>query len=159
MVLTVVMTFYLLSCDDAEYDLNNPFDPENMDLDPPALFFHPFEISADLGSPISVELYALELLPAAAAHLDVRYDWGSVSLDSVVPGPFFTGNNEPIEVTVDEQGILDIFIYYLFQICKPIRAMEGHYRLLQYIFQQFPKENLSYYLVPTQSSEISIMKT
>ena len=53
MVLTVVMTFYLLSCDDAEYDLNNPFDPANMDLDPPALFFHPFEISADLGSPIS----------------------------------------------------------------------------------------------------------
>ena len=107
-VFTAIMTLHLLSCGDAKYDLNNPFDPENMDLDPPALFFHPFEISADLGSPISVELYGLELLPAAAAHLDVRYDWGSVSVDSVVPGPFFTGNNEPIEVTVDEQGILDI---------------------------------------------------
>ena len=112
-VLTIVMTLHLLSCDDAKYDLNNPFDPENMDLDPPALFFHPFEIRSDLGSPISVELYGLELLPAAAAHLDVRYDWGSVSVDSVVPGPFFIGNNEPIEVNVDEQGILDIFIYYL----------------------------------------------
>ena len=60
MVLTVVVTLNLLSCDDAKYDLNNPFDPENMDLDPPALFFHPFEIGAGLGSPISVELYGLE---------------------------------------------------------------------------------------------------
>ena len=45
--------------------------------------------------------------------MDIRYDWGSVSVDSVISGPFFTGNNEPIEVTVDEQGILDIYIYYL----------------------------------------------
>ena len=41
MVLTVVMTFTYYH-DDAEYDLNNPFDPANMDLDPPGLF-HPFE--------------------------------------------------------------------------------------------------------------------
>ncbi len=109
----VVLSLFILSCEEASYNLDNPFDPENMDLDPPALFFHPFEINADIGNPISVELYGLELLPAAAAHLDIRYDWGSVTVDSVVPGPFFTGKNAPMEVTVDEQGILDIFIYYL----------------------------------------------
>ncbi len=110
---TIVLSLYLLSCDEAEYKLDNPFDPENMDLNPPALFFHPFEISTVLGSPISVELYGLELLPAAAAHLDVRYDWGSLAVDSIVPGPFFLGDNQPIEIAVDEQGTLDIFIYYL----------------------------------------------
>ena len=32
-----------VSCEDAEYELDNPFDPSNMALDPPALFFHPPE--------------------------------------------------------------------------------------------------------------------
>ena len=108
-----LVLFLLFSCEEANYELDNPFDPENMDLDPPALFFHPPEINAIVGSPISVELYGLKLDPAAAAHLDVRYDWGSVTVDSVVPGPFFTGENNPMEVTVDEQGVLDIFLYYL----------------------------------------------
>ena len=55
----------------------------------------------------------MELEPAAAAHLDIRYDWGSVTVDSVIPGPFFTGQNNPMEITVDEQGVRDIYIYYL----------------------------------------------
>ena len=33
------MIAVIFSCEDANYDLNNPFDPSNMDLDPPALFF------------------------------------------------------------------------------------------------------------------------
>ncbi|MDP6168923.1 MAG: cohesin domain-containing protein, partial [Candidatus Marinimicrobia bacterium] len=111
--LGLTLVILCFSCEDAEYELDNPFDPSNIDLDPPALFFHPPEISANIGDPISVELYGLKLDPAAAAHLDIRYDWGSVTVDSVVPGPFFTGENTPMEVTVDEQGILDVFIYYL----------------------------------------------
>ena len=105
--------FVIFSCEEAEYSLDNPFDPENMDLQPPALFFHPAQINTVIDTIISVELYGLELDPAAAAHIDIRYDWGSVTVDSVVPGPFFTGQNDPIEITVDEQGILSIFIYYL----------------------------------------------
>ena len=58
-------------------------------------------------------MYGLELEPAAAAHLDIRYDWGSVTVDSVIPGPFFSGQNNPMEITVDEQGELDIYLYYL----------------------------------------------
>ena len=54
-------TFLLFSCEEANYELDNPFDPENMDLDPPALFFHPPEINATVGDPISVELYGLKL--------------------------------------------------------------------------------------------------
>lgn len=103
----------LFSCEDAVYELDNPFDPSNIDLDPPAIFFHPPEINSGVGESISVELYGLELDPAAGAHFDIRYDWGSVTVDSVVPGPFFTGENDPMEITVDEQGVLDVFMYYL----------------------------------------------
>ena len=108
-----IATLILMSCENAKYSLDNPFDPENIDLRPPALFFHPPNILADLDTSISVELYGLELEPAAAGHLDIRYDWGSVTVDSVVPGPFFKGQNSPMEITIDEQGILDIFIFYL----------------------------------------------
>ena len=45
--------------------------------------------------------------------MDIRYDWGSIVLESVVPGPFYSGNNNPMEITVDEQGILDIFLFYV----------------------------------------------
>ena len=110
---TFIAPLILMSCEDAKYSLNNPFDPENFDLRPPALFFHPPNILAELDTSISVELYGLELEPAAAAHLDIRYDWGSVTVDSVVPGPFFKGQNSPMEITIDEQGVLDIFIFYL----------------------------------------------
>ena len=105
--------FLVFSCEEAKYSLDNPFDPNNMNLNPPALFFHPTQISTVIDTSISVELYGYELDPAAAAHFDIRYDWGSLTVDSVVAGPFFTGQNSPIEITVDEQGILSIFIYYL----------------------------------------------
>ena len=107
------MIAVFFSCEDANYDLDNPFDPSNMDLDPPALFFHPPEINASMGESISVEVYGLKLDSSAGAHFDIRYDWGSVTVDSVIPGPFFTGTNEPMEITVDEQGVLDVFIYFL----------------------------------------------
>ena len=112
---TLGLSFALLffSCEDAVYELDNPFDPSNIDLEPPAIFFHPPEINAGVGESISVELYGLELDPAAGAHFDIRYDWGSVTVDSVVPGPFFTGENDPMEITVVEQGVLDLFMYYL----------------------------------------------
>ena len=74
-----IIFLMLISCEEAEYSLDNPFDPENIDLRPPALFFHPPEILAELDTSISIELYGLELEPAAAA----------------------------------QQGVLDIYIYYL----------------------------------------------
>ena len=62
---------------------------------------------------ISVELYGLELGPAAAAQLRIRYEYEALEVDYVEAGPFFTGDNDPIEI-VDEpsDGTLDIFIYY-----------------------------------------------
>ena len=103
----------IFSCEEANYDLDNPFDPSNMDLDPPALFFHPPEINANEGELISVEVYGLKLDSSAGAHFDIRYDWGSVTVDTVIAGPFFKGANEPFKIAVDEKGVLDIFIYFL----------------------------------------------
>ena len=112
-VISLCLLVVTFSCEDADYDLDNQFDSSNIDLDLPALFFHPPEINTNLGESISVELYGLKLDPSAGAHFDIRYDWGNVTVDSVIPGPFFTGLNEPMEITVDEQGVLDVFIYFL----------------------------------------------
>ena len=68
----VFLSVLFLSCEDAEYDLNNPNDPENMDLDPPALFFHPGEINTKLDSSFTVQLYGLKLGPTAASHLELK---------------------------------------------------------------------------------------
>ncbi len=105
--------FVFFSCEEADYNLDNPNDPENMDLEPPALFFHPQVINTTINAPFSVELYGLKLKPAAAAHLDIRYDWGSVQIDSVVADTFFQSENNPIQIVIDEEGTLDIFIYLL----------------------------------------------
>ena len=113
MIIFTSLIIVMFSCDEAKYDLNNPNDPENIDLVPPALFFHPPVITASLGESISVELYGYKLNPAAAAHLEILYDWGSVQVDSVVPGLFFTGENDPVEIFMDADGILDVFLYYL----------------------------------------------
>ena len=105
--------FWSFSCQEAEYNLDNPFDPANMDLVPPALFFHPPKINASLGQVVSVELYGLELDSAAAAHLKVKYDWGRLKYEYITPNEFFTGINNPVEIIIQEEGLLDIYIYYL----------------------------------------------
>ena len=109
----IFFLFILFCCEEAEYSLDNPFDPENLDLTPPALFFHPSKINTVIDTTIAIEVYGLELDSSSAARLDIRYDWGSIVLESVVPGPFYSGNNNPMEITVDEQGILDIFLFYV----------------------------------------------
>ncbi|MBT5782784.1 MAG: hypothetical protein HOI03_06405, partial [Candidatus Marinimicrobia bacterium] len=61
LILAAVMIF---SCEEAVYTLDNPLDPTNMDLAPPALFFHPPEINVKLDTVVAVELYGLELEPS-----------------------------------------------------------------------------------------------
>ena len=85
-----------------------------MDLEPPALFFHPSEIDTKLDSSFSMQLYGLKLKPAAAAHLHIQYEWGSVQIDSVVADTFFQSLNNPFQIVDDDKwGTLDYFIYLL----------------------------------------------
>jgi len=103
----------LFSCEEANYQLDNVSDPWNMDLEPPALFFHPTNIPAPLGSEITVELYGYEIDSAAAARLDIRYDWNSLQFEGYVPGPFFNGDNNPIDIKINDAEGFDIYFYYL----------------------------------------------
>ena len=109
----ILILVFLFSCEEAEYILDNPSDPANMDLVPPALFFHPPEINVKLDTVVAVELYGLELEPAAAAHLKIKYDWGMLQYDSTKANAFFLGNNSPVVIDVPGQGLLDIYLYYL----------------------------------------------
>jgi len=109
----ILILVFLFSCEEAEYILDNRSDPANMDLVPPALFFHPPEIDVELGADVSVQIYGLELLPASAAHLKIKYDWGMLEYNSITANEFFTGINNPVVVDIPEQGLLDIYLYYL----------------------------------------------
>ena len=46
----------VISCNDASYELDNEFDPENLGLDPPTIFFHPAELSLTVGDTDSLAL-------------------------------------------------------------------------------------------------------
>ena len=72
---------YLLiinACEEAVYKFDNVNDPFNMDLEPPALFFHPSEIKTFVNSNDSLEVYGYKLDSSAAAHLEIIYDYGSI---------------------------------------------------------------------------------
>jgi len=109
----ISLIFILISCEDAKYKFDNKNDPLNMDLEPPALFFHPSKIETFINSHDSVEVYGYKLDSAAAAHLEIIYDYGSIIIDSISPGPFFTNLNDPIEVVIEEGNKIQIYIYYL----------------------------------------------
>ncbi len=54
-------SFMFFSCEEADYNLDNPNDPENMDLEPPALFFHPQEIQTNLDSSFCRHIFSKTL--------------------------------------------------------------------------------------------------
>ena len=102
-----------VSCEDAVYKFDNSNDPLNMNLDPPALFFHPSEIETFINTSDSVEIYGFRLDSTAAAHIEIVYEYGSIDIDSISPGPFFTNTNEPIEIMIMEGNKIQIYIFYL----------------------------------------------
>ena len=96
---------FLLSCDDANYQLDNEFDPENLNLSPPTIFFHPSQFeSIEVGSSDTLELYCYEVQNVAGAHLQIEFDAEIVSIDTVFYGDFFmNGVNSPIMFTDPER--------------------------------------------------------
>jgi len=107
------MIIFLLSCDDVEYQLDNEFDPENLNLSSPTIFFHPssFE-SIKVGESDTLEFYSYKVQNASGAHLQVEFDNEIISIDSVVYGDFFmNGINAPIMLSDQEDGFLNIYIF------------------------------------------------
>ena len=95
------------------YTFDNVNDPFNMDLEPPALFFHPALIETYTNSQDSVEVYGLQLDSSAAAHIEVIFEYGMITIDSISPGPFFANINDPFEIVIEEGNKIQIYLYYL----------------------------------------------
>ena len=72
--ITGFIILLFISCNDASYNLDNEFDPENLELDPPTIFFHPAEMSLTVGDTDSLELYCYEIDSVAGAHLQIAFD-------------------------------------------------------------------------------------
>ena len=104
-----------ISCNDASYNLDNEFDPENLELDPPTIFFHPAEMNLTVGDTDSLELYCYEVDSVAGAHLQIAFDSEVIEIDTVKYGDFFmNGNNAPIMLTDkgQEEGFLNVYLFY-----------------------------------------------
>ncbi len=107
--ITGFIILLFISCNDASYNLDNEFDPENLGLDPPTIFFHPAEMSLAVGDTDSLELYCYEIDSVAGAHLQIAFDSEVIEIDTVKYGDFFmNGNNAPIMLTDkgQEEGFL-----------------------------------------------------
>ena len=105
----------IVSCNDARYELDNEFDPENLGLDPPTIFFHPAELNLTVEDTDSLELYCYEVDSVAGAHLQIAFDSEVIRIDTVKHGKFFmNGNNAPIMLTDQgqEEGFLNVYLFY-----------------------------------------------
>ena len=105
----------IVSCNDARYELDNEFDPENLGLDPPTIFFHPAELNLTVGDTDSLELYCYEVDSVAGAHLQIAFDSEVIRIDTVKYGEFFmNGNSAPIMLTDQgqEEGFLNVYLFY-----------------------------------------------
>ncbi|MCS5653663.1 MAG: hypothetical protein NZ825_13570, partial [Candidatus Marinimicrobia bacterium] len=115
----------IVSCNDASYELDNEFDPENLGLEPPTIFFHfpsgkvnsdgIAEIDLSIGDTDSLELYCYEVDSVGGAHLQIAFDSEVIMIDTVKYGEFFmNGNTAPIMITDQgqEEGFLNVFLFY-----------------------------------------------
>ena len=109
----IFVLIFLLSCDDAKYELDNEFDPENLGLNSPTIFFHPPEFeSIKVGERDTLELYCYKVQNAAGAHLQIEFDSEIIQIDSVEYGDFFmNGTNTPIMFTDQEDGFLNVYLF------------------------------------------------
>ena len=112
----IFVLIFLLSCDDAKYELDNEFDPENLGLNSPTIFVHPPEFeSIKVGESDTLELYCYKVQNAAGAHLQIEFDSEIIQIDTVKYGDFFmNGNNAPIMLTDkgQEEGFLNVYLFY-----------------------------------------------
>ena len=123
-----IVVVLIVSCNDASYELDNPFDPENLGLEPPTIFFYfpdfesgkgnsdgITEIDLSVHAESSVELYCYQVDSAAGAHLQIAFDSEVIRIDTVKHGKFLmNGNSAPIMLTDQgqEEGFLNVYLFY-----------------------------------------------
>ena len=117
-----------VSCNDASYELDNEFDPENLGLEPPTIFFHfpsgkinsegIAEIDSRVTDRDTVELYAYGIDSVAGAHLQIAFDSEVINIvDVQVEGcEFFWNDSEQEPILLhdagEEEGFLNVYLFY-----------------------------------------------
>ncbi|MEE2877107.1 MAG: cohesin domain-containing protein [Candidatus Neomarinimicrobiota bacterium] len=107
-----------VSCDVPTEVYDNPLDEEaaeEVGIDTPALVFFPDKFEVTAGSSISIQLYALEVIDVAGAHIQLSYDKSLVSVNLINAGDFFSSTSDPVFIYEDDPdaGIIDIYTSFL----------------------------------------------
>ena len=107
------LAFVFLACElpDPEAIYDNPLDRDN--TSPSALVFVPGQSVTNLGASVAVEVYAFEVTGVAGIHAQIQYDNTKLGISNVTPGSFFSDAQPPGFVWEADNGILDIYTFYM----------------------------------------------
>jgi hypothetical protein len=112
----ILISFLFISCEIVDPELDNPLDTEanaEKGVAPPALVFFPDNVTTSTGGNAVVNVYALEVENVAGVVAKVSYDNTKLNVASVSPGSFFSDSQNPIFITEDNAGTLDIYSFYM----------------------------------------------
>ena len=115
----ILSLLFLFSCgkDIPEEDVfDNPLDEDEVTYDTPALTFYPVDISIDLGSSSTVDVFVLGVENLAGSYVSINYDKLKLQVLSMAVGEFF---DDAVQVPVfiaendAENGIVEINTSFL----------------------------------------------
>jgi len=115
----ILPLFFLFSCgkDIPEEDVfDNPLDEDEVTYETPALTFYPVDISIDLGSSQSVDVFVLGVENLAGSYVKLSYDKSKLSVLSFSVGDFFIDAAQaPVFIAENdaENGIVEINTSFL----------------------------------------------
>jgi hypothetical protein len=115
----ILPLLFLFSCgkDIPEEDVfDNPLDEDEVTYETPALTFYPVDISIDLGSSQTVDVFVLGIENLAGSYVRINYDKFKLSVLSIIVGEFFADAVQvPVFIVEDdaENGIVEINTSFL----------------------------------------------
>ena len=118
-ILLILPLLFLFSCakDIPEEDVfDNPLDEDEVIYDTPALTFYPLDISIDLGSSSTVDVFVLGVENLAGSYVRISYDKLKLSVLSMTVGEFFADAVQvPVFIAENdaENGIVEINTSFL----------------------------------------------
>ena len=126
-LISICLLFILITnCTVYDNNFDNPNDNEAnevLGVFPPSVVFFPKEQTKTIADIISIGAYAVfsdtSIVSFSGAHLNIKYDDSLLELDSLAPGWIGPGSitdsnkTTPLFTYVEDQGVLDIYAYYL----------------------------------------------
>ena len=115
----ILPLLFLFSCgkDIPEEDVfDNPLDEDEVTYETPALTFYPVDISIDLGSSQTVDVFVLGIENLAGSYVRINYDKLKLSVLSIIVGEFFADAVQvPVFIAENdaENGIVEINTSFL----------------------------------------------